>query len=253
MEAVEGRMSRHSDERMSPVDAAQAFIELQFPESIVAIVAGSFMRGEDTPTSDLDLMIVTHREGAPFRASFRAFGWPIEAFVHTPESYRRYFQSDVDRRIPALPTVCIEGIVLRDADGLADRIRAEARDLIADGPPPLTEAEREDVRYALTDSLDDLLGTMDAGEEKFIAHEVAEISAKLLLLVNNRWIGRGKWLVRALRRFDEQAALRLDAVLSAYYRDQDKSALIAFARETLEAAGGPVFEGYYRSGRTQDS
>lgn len=246
-------MSRQMETRIPQMDAARAFIEAQFPESIVAIVAGSFTRGEATPTSDLDLVIVTHREDAPFRASFRAFGWPIEAFVHTPDSYRWYFQSDLDRRIPSLATMCTEGIVVRDSGGLADRIRDEARHLIAAGPPPLTGAEREDLRYALTDVLDDLLGTMDADEGKFIAHEVAEVSAKLLLLVNNRWIGRGKWMVRALRRFDEQAALRLDAGLSAYYRTGDKSALIAFARETLDMAGGTVFEGYYRGGRTQDS
>lgn len=245
-------MSHKFERRPGPIDAARAFIESQFPEAEVAIVAGSFMRGEDTPTSDLDLMIVTRRQEAPYRASFRIYGWPIEAFVHTRESYRWYFRSDTDRRIPVLATVCIEGIVLRDVDGLADRMRAEARDLIAAGPPRLSDAEREVLRYALTDVLDDLLGTVDRAEGLFIAHEVAEASAKLLLLINNHWIGRGKWLIRALRRFDEQGAQRLEAALSAYYRTEDKSGLVAFARSTLEQAGGPVFEGFYRSGRRSD-
>lgn len=238
---------------MGPVDAAQAFIRSQFQEAVVAIVAGSVMRGEDTTTSDLDLMIVTRREDAPYRASFRSYGWPIEAFVHTPESYRWYFKSDVDRRIPTLANICVEGIVIRDVGGLADRLRTEARDLIAAGPTPLTNTELEDLRYALTEVLDDLLGTTDPAEGLFIAHGVAEASAKLLLLGNNRWIGRGKWLVRALRRFDEQEARRLDTALSAYYRVEDKSALVRFAQEVLERMGGTTFEGYVRSGRIRDS
>lgn len=243
-------MSRQPRGRTPPEDAARAFIESRFPEADVAIVAGSFTRGEDTSTSDLDLVIVTRRAEGPFRASFRAFGWPIEAFVHTQESYRRYFDSDARRRIPTLAAICSDGIVLRDVSGIAERIRNEAIDLIAAGPRTLTDAEREDLRYGLTDVLDDLDGTMDRAEGLFIAHEVAEASARLLLLVNNRWVGRGKWMVRALRRFDQQAAQRLDAALLTYYRAEDKAALIAFAASTLELAGGRAFEGYYRSGRS---
>jgi hypothetical protein len=107
-------------------------------------------------------------------------------------------------------------------------------------------------RYALTEAVDDLLGTLDRAEGLFIAHQVAEASAALLLLINNRWIGRGKWMVRALRRFDGQEALRLDSALSAYYRSQDKTKLVEFARDTLEKAGGPLFEGFFRSGRRND-
>src|SRR5450759_4765760 len=80
-----------------------------------------------------------------------------------------------------------------------------------------------------------------------------EASAILLLLINNRWIGRDKWVVRALRRFDERHAMRLDKALSEYYGTGDKTALVAFARDVLEKAGGPVFEGFYRSGRRSET
>jgi hypothetical protein len=250
---VEERMGDGSSDRMSPLRAARAFVDSEFPESEVAIVAGSFLRGEDTPTSDLDLLIVTKREEAPFRASFHAFGWPIEAFVHSHESYRWYFRSDRERRIPTLAAICAEGIVVRDTGALASRMREEARVLFTTGPPPLSDSEREELRYGLTDVLDDLIGTENRAEGLFIAYQVAEASAILLLLINQRWIGRGKWIVRALRRCDEHQATRLDAALSEYYRVSDKTALIAFARQVLEQAGGPVFEGFYRPGRRGDT
>jgi hypothetical protein len=246
-------MSHGSSDRMSPPVAARAFVEAEFSEAQVAIVAGSFMRGEDTPTSDLDLLIVTDRQEAPFRASFRAFGWPIEAFIHSGESYNWYFRSDREARIPTLATICAEGIVVRDTDGLASRLKEEARVLLAAGPPPLSATELEDWRYALTDCLDDLLGTEDASEGRFIAHQVAEESAKLLLLINHRWIGQGKWTVRALRRFDQHEAQRLDHALSRYHGAGDKTALVAFAQDVLAKAGGLLFEGYYRAGRRSDT
>jgi predicted nucleotidyltransferase len=248
----ERHMSLSSEGRPSAEVAGRAFIRSQFPDALVALVAGSFIRGEDTSTSDLDVMIVTNQADAPYRAAFRAFGWPIEAFVHTPESYRWYFQSDVERRIPSLAAMCSEGIVVTDTDGLAERMRTEARALLVAGPPPLTDLEREDLRYALTEALDDLLGTLDRAEGLFIAHQVAEASVALLLLINNRWIGRGKWMVRALRRFAGQEALRLDAALSTYYRSQDKTELVEFARDTLDRAGGPLFDGFFRSGQRND-
>lgn len=253
LDMPEQRINRQPKGRRSPEDAGRAFIRSRFPDALVAIVAGSFIRGEDTTTSDLDVMIVTEREEAPFRESFRAFGWPIEAFVHTPESFPVYFRSDVARRTPTLATICAEGIVVADAGGLAERITAQAGALIAAGPPPLSELEREEFRYGLTEALDDLLGTEDRAEGLFIAHQVGEMSATLLLLINNRWIGRGKWLVRALRQFDEGEALLLEAGLSAYCRAGDKSSLADFARATLERAGGPIFEGFYRSGHRHDS
>src|SRR5690606_22539116 len=112
--------------RPSGEEAAQAFIEQHLPDASAALLAGSVTRGEDTITSDLDLVIVVERPEAPYRESFRAFGWPIEAFVYTSRTYSEWFAKDAARRRPSLPQMCAGGIVLRDTDGLAVRMKNEA-------------------------------------------------------------------------------------------------------------------------------
>ena len=44
------------------------------------------MRGQATETSDLDLVVVYERLEAAYRESFVHGGWPIEVFVHDPET-----------------------------------------------------------------------------------------------------------------------------------------------------------------------
>jgi predicted nucleotidyltransferase len=232
--------------RWGPVESARAFVAERFPEARAAIVGGSPIRGDATETSDLDILILTDRPEAPFRASYRDKGWPIEAFVHTEESLRQFFAADVERRRPSLPTVADEGVILVNVGGAAGRIKEEAGALLQRGPAPLTEEQQEDWRYSLTDLLDDFTGAGPFEEGMFIAGALATEAAYLLLSMNRQWIGNGKWALRSLARFDPTMAGRLAAALEAYYRWEDRAPLVEFAEEVLAQAGGRLFEGYYR-------
>jgi hypothetical protein len=63
-------------------------------------------------------------------------------------------------------------------------------------------------------------------------------AAQDLLFAENRWDGRGKWLLRELRQLDATIA---DTWLAAR---TDTAATAAFARIVLGRLGGPLFEGY---------
>src|SRR5579864_1959692 len=143
---------------MDAIEAGHAFINLHYPDSLAAIVAGSAIRGEATPTSDLDIVVITERDNAPYRESLRAFGWPIESFVHTTDSLRHYFTLDIERGRPSLVMMCHEGAILQDRDGRALRIKEEARTILENGPEPLSDEQLASQRYAVTDLLDDFLG-----------------------------------------------------------------------------------------------
>lgn len=230
---------------MNPIDAANAFIRKYFPDCWAAFLAGSVVRGEETPTSDLDIVIITSGDkGAPYRESFRAFGWPIEAFIHTAESYRDFFASDAKRRRPSLPMMCAEGIILRDQDGQAIRIKEEARGLIDAGPEPLSAAETNNLRYAITDILDDLLGSQRHDESLFIAYDLAVTATELILSYHRQWLGRGKWVLRAFHRYDPHLAEQLAEALRAFCETGDRDKLVQFAESALEPVGGRLFEGY---------
>lgn len=232
--------------RADPIQAARSFVAAHFPEARVVILGGSPIRGDATATSDLDILVLTRRPEAPFRASYREHGWPIEAFVHSEDSLRRFIAADIERRRPSLPNMAAEGVILVDTDGAGPRIQDEARALLAEGPAPLTPEETEDWRYALTDLLDDFMGAERRDEGIFTAAALAAEASDLLLLLNRQWLGTGKWIPRALARFDPAVARRVAGALDAYYRSDDREPLIRFAEEVLEAGGGKVFEGYYR-------
>lgn len=235
-------------DRLDPETAAQRFINDHFPHCRVAMVASSVFRGEGTPTSDLDIVVVTDAPEAPIRASYVEHGWPIEVFVHTDESLRTYFDTDTRRCRPSLLSMCLEGVVLRD-DGSAAHIKEEARALLERGPQPLTEDQWEAHRYALTDVLDDFWGTENHGEGIFIAVSLAEEAVDFILLHYGRWIGHGKWTQRALHRFDPAVAERLTAALDAYLGENNKEPLASFAEEALNLAGGRLFAGYRQGGQ----
>ena len=231
------------------VDAGRAFVERDFPECLAAFLAGSVIRGDATKTSDLDIVIITERKEAPYRESLRAFGWPIEVFVHTIDSLREYFAGDVKRRRPALVVMCLESVVLRDRDGLAQRIKDEARELLERGPEPLTPEEMDLRRYGLTDLLDDFLGCDRFDEGMFIANDLATDAHELILSSHRRWLGQGKWIPRALKNFDPELARQLTEALEAYYRREEKDALVMFVDAALDLVGGRLFEGYYSAGK----
>jgi hypothetical protein len=237
--------------RPHPQTAAAGLIETRYPECDAAFIAGSIIRGEGTSTSDIDLVVITSRPEAPYRESLLAEGWPVEAFIHSEESVRRYFQMDAKDRRPIMPMMCAEGIILRDRDGAGGRIKAEAQALLDAGPAPLTPEERDNYRYFLTDLLDDLEGCDRPDELLYIAPELAAKAAEFLLAFNGRWISRGKWIPRSLGRFDPVLAVRLTAALQAVYRAGERDQLVAFADAVLAPAGGRLFAGYMRPGQRE--
>ncbi|MEA3337023.1 MAG: nucleotidyltransferase domain-containing protein [Chloroflexota bacterium] len=229
---------------MEAIDAARALIERDFPDCLAAFLAGSVVRGEATATSDLDIMVIRGPEQETFRESLRDFGWPIEVFVHTEETHRRFAASDAARRRPATSRMVCEGIILVDQDGLATQLKQDACALLAQGPPPLDEDRIAMARYSLTDLLDDLIGCQDETEGRFIAQLLAEQSADLIVDIHGQWRGQGKWLPRALGVVDPSLPVELSDALREYYCQGDCTALITFAKKTLDLAGGPLWDGF---------
>lgn len=238
--------------RSAPADSARRLVEARFPECQAAFLAGSVVRGDATPTSDLDIVVITDRPDAPFRESLYFEGWPVEIFVHTPDSARRYFASDAARRMPSLPVMVAEGELLRSAGDVAQTLRAAAERLLDAGPEPFTPEMIESHRYFITDLLDDLEGAVDGAERFFIAAELASRTIDLWLGVHGQWTGRGKWALRALRRHDAVQADRLEAALAQLERGE-RQPLIGFVEAVLAPVGGRLFAGYRQAGRKPDA
>jgi len=139
-----------------------------FPHARAAWLGGSVARGAATPTSDLDIVVLT-ADDPVHRRSLHYSGWPVELFVHTDASMHKYFASDIARRQPSLPRMVGEALLLRDQDGDGQRWGQTARQVLSDGPAPLTQAELDDARYTITDLIDDLDGNPPPIETAAIA------------------------------------------------------------------------------------
>jgi predicted nucleotidyltransferase len=220
-----------------------AFLDRRFPECLAAFLAGSSSRGEATPTSDLDLVIVIPQE-EPFRwATFRESGWPVEAWFVTPDNYATAFAEDAKRRWPLLPELCRDGVTLRDHDGLAARIKAEAAGLLERGPEPLAHAELDQYRFDLTSMLEDLEGSGDQTDALLVAGGIFHITAALILASHRRWLGQGRWLNRSLRDCAPKQAEELAGALNTLSRNGDRMELVRLADAVLDQVGGRLFEG----------
>lgn len=229
---------------MKAIEAAQKIIKPQFLNCDVALLGGSVARGEETKTSDLDIVIIDSNLSKCYRESFMSNGWPVEVFVHNFTTYKEYFKSDCKRGKPTLPQLVSEGIILKGELETVTSLKQEAQQLIDQGPEKWSEGLIRQKRYFLTDALDDFIGATKREEELFIANLLADLVHEFVLRVNGQWVGNSKWFIRVLRKYDSSFAEQFVEAFDHFYRTGEKKKLIAFVEKTLENYGGRLFEGF---------
>ncbi|MFF3335744.1 nucleotidyltransferase domain-containing protein [Streptomyces sp. NPDC002888] len=233
---------------MDPVDTARKLMKDRFPQARTAFLAGSVMTGRRTPTSDLDVVVLLAGPPAPYRESLLYQGWPVELFVQTEAVWHAFVRRETAARRSPLLSMCAEGVLLVDADGLGVTLRNEAQRRLAAGPPPVSTVELEDLRYALTDTLDDLRGCPDAQERMYLVADLLRRASELALLVGGHWLGGGEWLSRRLAAAEPALHGRLaEAAAEAIAGTADGlDRFTTVVEEALDRAGGPLWAGYSR-------
>jgi hypothetical protein len=225
-----------------PIADARALVAERFPRAVAAFLGGGVLSARRTATSDLDIVVVIDGPPAPFRESLHWRGWPVELFVHDPESVVVYFARDAGARKPSLARMVADGVTLVDGGG-AGAVTEQARAVLAAGPPAPSPAELEWRRYGLTDLLDDLAGSTDDGETAVICWTLWRHTAELALLLTGCWFGGGKWLLRELRAADPALAADMVAAIG------NPQQVAALADRVLERAGGRRFDGFLARGQ----
>ena len=90
-----------------------------------------------------------------YRESFRAGGYPVEAFVHDPETLWSFFAQDATAGVPSLARMVLEGRGMPAPTALSRAAKARADAVLLAGPPPLDAAVEQRLRYVVSDLLDD--------------------------------------------------------------------------------------------------
>jgi hypothetical protein len=225
--------------------AARRIYAERHPGANVVLAAGSLVRGDGTAYSDLDLVVVYASLPAAYRESFQFGPYPVEAFVHDPETLEFFFtQVDRPSGIPALPHMVVEGVELPAPTSLSRQLKARAADLLALGPPPLTDEEERGMRYAVTDVLDDLRGARTFAEAAAAGAQLFETSANYYFRSRGHWSARGKAIPAQLTRCDAGLAQLYLEAFEHLFRTGEPRRAIAVIDRILEGHGGGLFEGF---------
>jgi GNAT superfamily N-acetyltransferase len=224
-----------------PAGDARALVRERFPRAVWALVTGAVMTADRTPGSDLDVVVLLPDDDpqAPHRESLHFAGRPVELFVHDRTTLEHYLAKELPGRRPTLHRMVATGTPVA---GDPREAREHCAAVLAAGPGPLPPDEADHVRYRLTDLLDDLVHAVADDERTAITGTGWVAAAECALLLGGHWVGQGKWLLRELRDMDAALAARWLAAAGS------PGPLAGFAREVLDRAGGPLFDGYRAAG-----
>jgi predicted nucleotidyltransferase len=227
------------------IGVANAIRSDRYPDAIAVFAAGSIVRGEGTASSDLDLVVVHASLPCAYRESFRFDGYPVEAFVHDRETLE-YFFFELDRPsgVPALPQMVLEGVEIPAPNELSRDLKQLAASLIAVGPPALDAQTEQRMRYFVSDLIDDLRAPRSKDELVSTGARLYEQLADYHLRRQGLWSAKGKTIPRVLRQVDPELCEKYSRSFDALFTLGDATSVVHLAEGLLEAAGGPLFDGY---------
>jgi predicted nucleotidyltransferase len=217
----------------------------RYPDATMVFLAGSFVRGEETAHSDLDLVVIYPNIPCAYRESFRFQRYPVEAFIHDPETLN-YFFLEVDRPlgVPALPQMVVEGLEIPGSTEASRALKELAASVIAMGPPSLSQQDRDRLRYGISDLVDDLRDPRSREELIGTGSQLFEALADYHLRTHGCWSAKGKSIPRALKRTDADLCVRYGRSFEDLFSRGDARQVIALAEELLGPHGGLLFDGY---------
>lgn len=189
-------------------DALRAAVEdvLTYYTPIGLIAAGSILRGQGGPTSDIDLYVLHE---APFRQRLqrRFADVPFEIFVNPPVQVRRYFTEEHAAARPVTAHILATGFVMLARDPVVATLCTEAATWLAT-PPALDAAALRWRSYLIADALDnarDCVGA-DPANAAAILHDAVAQLIDHAFLVRKQHLPRVKARLAALTALDPAAA-----------------------------------------------
>ena len=217
----------------------------RYPQAQAIFLAGSVVRGESTSTSDLDLVVVFKHLPRAYRDSYFYRDWPIEAFVHDPQTLDYFFRY-VDRPtgVPSLPRMVAEGIEVPIANEFTCALKQLANSVLKDGPPIWSQQDIDNSRYGITDLIEDIRDPRSAQEMHAIATLLYSALANHYLRRQNLWSAKGKAIPRSLQTVNADFAKRFGNSFTKVFADSRSEEVIDIAAEILDADGGFLFEGH---------
>lgn len=203
---------------------------------------GSHAVGSGDADSDIDVIVVMDNVAHAYRERFSSNGFPFDAHVHDPETLHAMMRSETKHGFAVLTAKVDQSLVLPQPCEIASKLQEVARELLRSGPP---REEKWDLpRRYVTAVLSDIGRCADRDERRMMAMELYVRMLDIYLRRHGQFSNRGRYLVRAAKRFDAAFFDRAQAALAAVFQNDSLSPLIQVAREVLESIGGTLDHGY---------
>jgi hypothetical protein len=233
--------------RLSPEEAASGIFKEKYEGARVLFLGGSVMRGEATPASDLDIVVVYESLPNAYREAFVYGGWPVEAFVHDAGTLEEFFERDRRGGVPSLMSMVWEGVEVPGASEFSAGLKHRAWELLEAGPPPWDEEELTLRRYRLTDWADDMRFPRSGEELSATGAWLYQDAAEFYFRTRGMWSAHSKTIPRRLRAADAAFAERFLRAFEALFADKRPGPALALVAELLEPFGGLLFEGFRKA------
>src|SRR5215468_1582977 len=217
----------------------------RYPTANVILLAGSLLRGEGTPYSDLDLIVIFDQLPNAWRESFDFQGYPVEAFVHDPETLNYFlFESVRTSTSPAMARMVVEGVEVPGPSEISRSLKRIAADLIASGPPKLSDEDERKSRYTITNLIDDIRQPRSKEELVASGAELYGALANYYFRANGLWSAVNKSIPRRLGKTDPELYSRFREGFEELFAGGRSDKVIALAEEIFKRHGGFLFDGY---------
>jgi hypothetical protein len=217
----------------------------KYREAKVVFLAGSIVRGEGTPASDLDLVVVFEHLPHAYRESFYFGGFPVEAFVHDPETMNYFItERELKSGVCVMAQMVSEGIEIPESSEFSLRLKQLAASVINSRPPKPSEEGLRQMRYNITNLIDDIRHPRSKAEAVATGTALYDALANCYLRTNDFWAAKDKSIPRKLKLTNPDFSSRFCDCFERLFADGQTADVIALAEEILEPVGGFLFEGH---------
>lgn len=226
-----------------PLKTITKLINQKYPQAKAVFWGGSVHNNQATDSSDLDLVIVYESLENAYREAFIYDGWPIDAFIHDPETLNYFFEeSRAGNGISGLAYMILNGLEIIKGSTFSDNIKKSAQEFLYAGPATWDQAQINKERFLITDVLDDIKNPVGRDEQTASAAWLLEALGQFYFRSQNKWCASGKSIIRYLKSDNPSLALEFTQAFEDLFQTGHPAALELLVKKILEPYGGLLAE-----------
>ncbi|NPV00466.1 MAG: nucleotidyltransferase domain-containing protein [Brevinematales bacterium] len=227
------------------IEIAKEIRNEKYPDSDSVLLAGSIVRNEETKYSDLDIIVIYKCLQKAYRESFIYSGVLVETFVHDPETIDYFLEKyDKSSSSSALSQMIVEGIEIPYSTPLSREIKKKAHGYILAGPNELDEQTNNNMRYAITNLIDDIRDYKNKSELLGTLSYLYISLSEFYFKANGCWAGTDKYVSRLMKKYNADLENKVFDAFNTAIKDENIDKVIKITEDILKPFGGFLFDGY---------